>query len=435
MTTHFDLLLQQWHKAFNLFAEQSVCGDGPLRLSYTLRPGKAPFSHRDDVICLNAYPLLTVLDTGAINRFVGDLLDLIGTGRTLEFVEPHWLVLEDMAPALNAGHHLDNDLLNGLILFGWCIQQHVARKLLVWKKYRAGSRTACFERQGLYVRPGIVELRALYSFLMDPDETLAQLDAVMAVQADEAALYAPPGVPMWNTDDIGFNLRRLMTHAGFYTDTAQARDSFSTWCRGYFDALAAGTILHHNKAFWYSLGVLAVIHQRTGTLPAHASPPPTQRFYQSLAGRRVLFVTPFADSVNQLVVSGALWHLYHDIELPVFELEAIPAFISTYPNRPHTDYRETLDRLVHAIDTRISGSGIDFFLASCGCYGLPLCHHVYRQWGITCVYMGNSTNTLFGILQNTSLDFMRSHRIEANWLRGNLGQYKNLERIDQGRYL
>ncbi len=435
--TGFNTLLDHWIKAFQVFiAETGDRDHTPLRLSYTLRPGKAPFSLQGDVRCINAYPLLVVLDPGQLNAFVTRLLDAIGSRFTLEFVEPHGFVLEDVQIALNQGHHFDDELWDSLILFGWCIQQYAARLLLAWKKYPKGLVAARFEQNGLYVRPGIVEMRALQSFVSTPDEARSALLDVVTHPGDDDFMYAPPRVPMWQTGDTAFNIKRLMTNAGFYTGEPQAWENFSAWCTAYFDALAEGTVLHHNKAFWYSLHLLEILHRHNGRIPPHRIPPPPHRFYQSLAGKKVLFVTPFAEAIGQLVSSHKLQHLYHDIIIPGFSLETLPAFVSTYPNRPHTGYRETLSGLIDQIDTQVARSGSDLFMASCGCYGLPLCHYVYRQWGITSVYMGNSTNTLFGILQKTSLDFLRSHRNEENWIRGDLGQhYKNLDRIDQGRYL
>lgn len=427
-------MIDHWLKAFQVFIGEPE--QLPLRFSYTLQPGKAPFSRRENIICLNAYPLLAALDATQLNPFLVALLDGIRSRFPLEFVEPHGFVLNDLQTALHEGHDLDEELFNGLILFGWCFQQYSARTHILWKKYPKGFEMARFELKGLYVRPGIVELRALQSFLTKPDEARSALTEIVNRLADEDFLYAPPRVPMWHSGDVSFNIRRLMTHAGFYTGEQLAWEHFSAWCAGYQAALSEGSLLLHGKAFWYSLGVLALLHQQTGVLPPYRSTPPNRRFYPALAGRRLLFVTSFHEAIRHLVASQKLRHLYHDIAMPDFVLETLPAFISTYPNRPHGHYRETFQCLVEQVERHISRSGTDLFMASCGCYGLPLCHYVYRHLGISAVYLGNSTNTLFGILQKTSLDFMRDHRNEANWIRGDLGQhYLNLDRIDQGRYL
>ena len=39
----------------------------------------------------------------------------------------------------------------------------------------------------------------------------------------------------------------------------------------------------------------------------------------------------------------------------------------------------------------------DIFTCSCGCYGLLMCNYVYTKYNITCLYIGNFINNLFGI--------------------------------------
>lgn len=429
-------LRQQWRIAFHEKITRTGYSENPVRFSYTLQMNEELYCLRKNVLCINAYLILTRLDAAKRNGFLSGLLDAIQVDYPLEFIEPHWILQEDIQTALLEGHRFTDEILDGIILLGWGIQQYADKKQAKLKKHKAsGAKKAHYDQNGLYVRPGIVELRALKSFVDEPEPTRLHLQHIMARIHDEPFMYCPPERPMWQRGDTSFNLRRLMTNAGFYTDEPHAWESFSTWSSAYWQALAEGTILHHNNAFWYLPGILDAIYRHKQKIPEYRLCPDLSEFYSSLAHRNLLFVTPFAEAIHQQMTSGNIRHLYRHIDIPEFSLKTLPAYISTYPNRPHAHYLETFDLMAGQVDNAVSGGGIDMFMASCGCYGLPLCHHVYRKWGITSVYIGNSANTLFGILQNASLNFQRDYRIENNWIRGDLGQYKNMDRIDKGRYL
>jgi len=293
---------------------------------------------------------------------------------------------------------------------------------------------------GLYGRYGIVELRVIESYLRDQSVVKEALTDIRHHLGDETYMYSEGTREHWlSVRDVNFNLRKLMTNAGFYFANELVSpdiDQLDAWLREYMSALENASALFPVPACYPSYFVTQdYLFRKQGHLKNYVNFPAPARFYRSLKGEKVLFVTPFNREINHLYASGKIFRLYSDINIPDYDLMAVPAFISTYPNRPHHSWAETFEKMRDEVDKAFERENFTIFFASCGCYGMPICDYVYRRYGVVSVYYGNHTNTLFGIRQAGSEAFLSERRILENWAMGHLGDVRNMSKIDDGRYI
>jgi hypothetical protein len=127
--------------------------------------------------------------------------------------------------------------------------------------------------------------------------------------------------------------------------------------------------------------------------------------------------------------------LYKNFDVPEFALRAIPAWISIWPNRPHDDWTCTFERMCEALDAEYGKRPFDTFVASCGCYGLPICDYARVEHGCRVLYLGNYSHAFFGVMQNATRDFMKGHLNPEMWVQSDLARFPNLARIEHGRYV
>jgi len=293
---------------------------------------------------------------------------------------------------------------------------------------------------GLYGRYGNVELRVVESYLRDQGVVERALADIRDRLGDESYMYSEGKRDHWlSVRDVNFNLRKLMTNAGFYLENeAGSPDigSFDFWLREYLTALEDATALFPYPACYPNYFVTQdYLFQKQGHLKNYVKFPFPARFYEILGGANVLFLTPFYREVNELFASKKIFSLYTDIKIPRYQLTAVAAFVSTYPNRPHHSWAETFEKMKDEVDKAFENDNFTVFFASCGCYGMPICRYVYRRYGIASVYYGNHTNTLFGIRQTGSESFLSQRRILENWAVSHLGDVRNMNKIDDGRYI
>jgi len=290
-----------------------------------------------------------------------------------------------------------------------------------------------------YGRYWNVELRVIDSYLRNQSKIGVKLAEIQHHLADENYMYQGSGSVHWlSAADVNFNLRRLMTNAGFYLSDNPAEtdgEALCFWAKKYLDALAGTHFLFPYPTCYPNFFVPQDhLFRQQGVIKDYVAFPEPEKFYATLKGHDILLMTPFYNEVNGLYSSKRLFNLYTDIAVPDFSLTAVPAYISTYPNRPHGSWNETFQHLIAEIDRAFAANTFSIFFASCGCYGMPICHYVHTRYGCTSVYIGNYINTLFGILQQCSETFMQERRINENWAIGNLTQFKNVAKIDGGRY-
>lgn len=124
--------------------------------------------------------------------------------------------------------------------------------------------------------------------------------------------------------------------------------------------------------------------------PYHHSRP----WSRALAGKKVLVVHPFADSIaSQYYERREL--LFADREvLPEFELLTLKAVQSAAGTETgFKDWFEALDYMKQEVSSR----DFDIAILGCGAYGFPLAAHIKRL-GKKAIHLGGATQLLFGII-------------------------------------
>jgi hypothetical protein len=294
------------------------------------------------------------------------------------------------------------------------------------------------EKQRNVVRYGNVELAALESYLRDPDKLLAALEAVVAVQTDETAMYAKPVRKHYlATEDYAWNIRKLMTNAGFYAqpDVSAAWSALVDWAERYLSAMRYSYLAAYAGALPFSFAIMRMVWERFGEELGTVRNPTAFEVYPALEGQDVVFMSPLAEQVARQVESGNISRLFTNYQIPDFTLRTLPAWISTWPNRPHNDWSETFSRMCDSVDASYRQRPFDIFIASCGCYGLPICDYARSTYGCKTLYLGNIMHAFFGVRQKSTAGFARGNVDPDAWIDGDLSRYANLDRIDGGRYI
>ena len=288
------------------------------------------------------------------------------------------------------------------------------------------------------IRYGLVELRVLQNYLMDRSAQKDALRAVCRMLDDSARMYAPAEArDHLAADDLQWNLRRLMTNAGFYcrADPEGAWAALEDWAERYLAALRTSNLIVCNVAVLHFLQVQRQLAHKDGYVPVYVRRPDTAEIYRNIAGKNVLFVTPMNHLVDAQISTRRLWSLYRDIAVPEFTIRTAPAWISTWPNRPHTDWSATFKLMCERIRQAYSDEPFDILIAACGGYGLPLCNFAREQFGCSVLYVGNIAHAAFGIRQKATQSLTVGNPNFEMWLDGDLGRFTNLHLIDDGKYV
>lgn len=118
-----------------------------------------------------------------------------------------------------------------------------------------------------------------------------------------------------------------------------------------------------------------------------------QPWSRALAGRRVLVVHPFAETIESQYRQRRTVLFANPLVLPEFELHTIKAVQSIANNE--TLFSTWFDALDH-MKVQIAANKFDVAIIGCGAYGLPLAAYVKRL-GRKAVHLGGQTQLLFGI--------------------------------------
>lgn len=313
-----------------------------------------------------------------------------------------------------------------------------------WKRWRADDGTDIWRdapeypqydislHRSLY-RYGNVELRVVEDYLLAPDDLRATMEKITEKCSSEEEMYRNASRSgTFINDDSDWNLRRLITNAGFYVgrDPDRAWETLKEWLDHYISALCNAHLAWSNTKAYYFLRIQRALNEKNGFVPRYVEALNTRKIYNNIVGKEILFVSPLAHIVNEQISSGHVWKLYRDFEVPSFSARAIPAWISTWPNRPHADWSETFARMCESVRAAHRERPFDLFIAACGCYGLPISEFARAEYGCSTLYVGHQAHRLFGILP------VLSDRINREmWAESDLGKYENMDRIDNGRYL
>jgi hypothetical protein len=117
---------------------------------------------------------------------------------------------------------------------------------------------------------------------------------------------------------------------------------------------------------------------------------------KELAGRQVIAVTPFADSVAQqwTARTGAELFPLNPSMLPPFDLRIVRAPFSAGVRPPlHQSWQAALRHL----KDEVAKEAFDMALIGAGAFSLPLCSFVREELGGSAVHLGGGLQLLFGI--------------------------------------
>jgi hypothetical protein len=183
--------------------------------------------------------------------------------------------------------------------------------------------------------------------------------------------------------------RHMSNNAGFFPTTDQALARF---CRLMLaDAQGIdllGSWLRHERFLGDRLAGATRVHLEDLPPYRHASP-----WSAALAGKRVLVVHPFEESIRRQYQKREL--LFEDPRvLPAFELLTVKAVQSIAgTDSGFGDWFLALDHM----KARMDALRYDVALIGCGAYGLPLAAHAKRS-GRMAVHLGGALQNLFGII-------------------------------------
>ncbi|WP_075220660.1 hypothetical protein [Acuticoccus yangtzensis] len=279
-------------------------------------------------------------------------------------------------------------------------------------------------KASLSVRTGNVEDKALLGWLRDPE---AAVDAALALPRDDTVLEVKS--PWYASHRVADNACEMNRNAGFYSAD---RDVLTPWATRYFRAVGTGAVISQRRRDGWLPEILAY-HQ--GQMPPVRRAPGRREFYTLVNEERLLFVTPLASIVDDAYRTGDIFDIWNDVVPYRYELDTVQAHVSTYPNRPHSDWLDTFERLCADVDAAISRRRPTMFFAACGCYGLPICLHVWETHGIGATYLGNNIHMYFGVVQGaTENDFVQARKPQR-WRRARYDDVADMARIDKGRYV
>jgi hypothetical protein len=189
-----------------------------------------------------------------------------------------------------------------------------------------------------------------------------------------------------------YHPRTLYRIAGVYPPNA---DIFSRFCKAYEQALTQIDVL----AVWFNWGEKAAYRRfaRNASLVALTALDPIYHerpWSQHLAGKRVLVVSPFVDTIRtQFERRQEVWRSKPKI-LPSFELLTLRSPLSAFLTKPeHLDWFAALD----AMREQMANMRFDVAIVGAGAWSLPLIAHA-KTLGGCAIHLGGGTQILFGIL-------------------------------------
>ena len=191
----------------------------------------------------------------------------------------------------------------------------------------------------------------------------------------------PPFSAFWQT-------RRLQTLSGFYPLTKSDLARFSlTYLQAMNEITLLGSWVPGENHFGRQLENATITG--LGALSPIGNDDP---WTKALAGKRVLVVHPFSQSIEAQYPKRR--ELFDDPDfLPDFQLSVVQAVQSL--GKPSPDFRTWFDALDHMTEQCLS-SDFDVALIACGAYGLPLGARLKRE-GKVAIVLGGALQLLFGI--------------------------------------
>lgn len=186
-------------------------------------------------------------------------------------------------------------------------------------------------------------------------------------------------------------LEKLRCHAGVFPATPEEfRRFFDTYIASLVSADMLGLMdVPHEQSLISHHAPSALLCPLAALEPYLCSYP----WSRHLAGRKVLVVHPFVESIGQQYLRHRSRLFANPDVLPEFDLQCLAPPQSIVENT--AGFRSWTDALKDLKD-RIGNMNFDVAIIGCGAYGLPTAAFV-KSLGKVAVHMGGATQLLFGI--------------------------------------
>lgn len=189
----------------------------------------------------------------------------------------------------------------------------------------------------------------------------------------------------------GWEAKNLYRIAGVYPPEPRI---FSRFCKTYAETLTHLDVL----AVWFNFGENAArlrLAPKAALMELDALEPyyHDQPWSQHLAGKRVLVISPFAETIQvQYQRRQEVWRVKPEL-LPDFQLLTLPTPLSAFLTTPlYPDWFAALD----AMCEKMSSIEFDVAIVGAGAWSLPLAAHA-KSLGACAIHLGGGTQILFGI--------------------------------------
>jgi hypothetical protein len=174
----------------------------------------------------------------------------------------------------------------------------------------------------------------------------------------------------------------------------------SAWIDAYAGAFSTCTVIEgHNEMFLPFMG--RDLGPDSGDFVRFSE----NEFFGMLADRSVVFTSAYAPDLQRYHDEGhlsALWAAL-GVTRPMRSLKTLQAPFSIWPYYPDEGWAATFEQVAAEAEAAIEETGADVFLASAGCYGMPLVAHVSRRFPhVLALNYGHHVNTCFGVKSNNS---------------------------------
>lgn len=276
----------------------------------------------------------------------------------------------------------------------------------------------------LQVQLNPLELAALMA--CDPAGYASQQDADWAIEAALARLRrehhnaafwkaaaADPEVPGEPLEA----LRLLHRDAGFYACSGEGLSCVRRWREGSLTCLERAQIAGVDQGISAPALLLMAqrLTERSGRLPNLQPRQTLLELLESLGGREVVYVGWAWQAVLEQHRSGRAFRLFNDRSIVPYGLRTVAIPNSRHPQRPHRNFRESLDQLIGTIEREHASRPIDVMLVDQGVYRLPLIEQIERQHGIAAVAPGPELPLLFGLDHPTLKHWRQQQRNRESW--------------------
>jgi hypothetical protein len=290
-----------------------------------------------------------------------------------------------------------------------------------------------FETNKLFVRAGNVEVWALWNYLNNKNDFLQIVEYVCSniFQMSSQNISVDVKDTYWPKTNPVNNIIKLITNAGWYAKPEFSKTSMIDWCERYLLALRSGNII-----IPHPVDLPTLIPLVPGLSSKKLTNWNLNQFIRSIKNKNVLFVTPFADQIEKSWNDGSLIKFWHEtgLDFTIKNLKLIKPPVSIYPYYPDDSWSQSFEKLCVEVKSQLENFSYNYFLASCGAYGLPIVEHTHKNHGIISLYNGHIMNMFFGIYTDSFKDFMQNHPSNY-WINGNLHiDFPEIKKIDSGRY-